>query len=59
MFAKIGRDEVLMASHMGIGFFGEICPGVDQGNGKKGQLGALSPKDFFLRLEGYSNKLNA
>ena len=48
-----------MASHMHVGFFGEIRPGVVQGMAKISQLGAPSPKDFFFRLGGYSNKLNA
>ena len=30
---EIGTDEVLMASHMRVGFLGEIRPGVEPGHG--------------------------
>ena len=40
-------------------FFGQIPPGADQGRGKNRSRGFPSPKNFFFRPEGYSNKPNA
>ena len=31
MLTKLGRDEVIMALHMHLGFFSQICPEVDPG----------------------------
>ena len=39
--------------------FGPNPPGVDPGRAKIGHGGSPSPKDFFFRPEGYSNKPNA
>ena len=46
MFTKLGRDEVLIASHMRIGFSARSALGWIQGRARIGQLGATSPKDF-------------
>ena len=40
-------------------FFGQIRPGADPGRGKIGHGGSPSSRNFFFRLEGYSNKPNA
>ena len=40
-------------------FFGQIRPGADPGRAKIGHGGSPSSKNFFFRLEGYSNKPNA
>ena len=40
-------------------FFGQIRPGADPGWGKNRSMGCPSLKNFFFRLEGYSNKSNA
>ena len=39
--------------------FGQINPGLDPGRGKIRLWGSPSLKNFFFRLEGYSNKPNA
>ena len=60
IFTKLGRDEVLMALHLWLDFFGNPPPqGWIQGGAKIGQWGVPSPKDCFFRLEGYSDKTNA
>ena len=59
MFTKLGRDEVLMVSNLCLGFSANSVQGWIQGGAKIGQWGVSSPKDFFFRLEGYSNKPNA
>ena len=59
IFTKLGRDEVLMVPHLCIGFSANSAKGWIQGGAKIGQWGVPSPKDFFFRLEGYSNKPNA
>ena len=58
MFTKLDRDEVLMVMHLCIGFSANSAQGRIQGGAQIGQWGAPSPKDFFFRLKGYSNKLN-
>ena len=40
-------------------FFSQIRPGVDQRRAKVGHGGPILQKNFFFRLEGYSNKPNA
>ena len=40
-------------------FFGQIHPGADPGRGQIRSGGSPSSKNFFFRLEGYSNKPNA
>ena len=59
MLTKLGRDEVIMALHMRLGFPARSAKRWIQGSGKIGQWGAPCPKDFFIRLECNSNKLNA
>ena len=59
MFTKLDRDEVLMVLHLCLGFTAKSAQGWIQGGAKIGQWGVPSPKDFFFRLEGYSNKPNA
>ena len=59
MFTKLGRDEVIMALHMRLGFLGISSQRFIQGGVKMDQLGAPFPKDFFFRLECNSNKPNA
>ena len=49
---KFGRDEVLIAPCMSGGF------SADPGQGKNGHGRAPCLKDFFLRLECFSNKSN-
>ena len=59
MFMKLGRDEVLMVTHLCLGFSANSAQGWIQGGSIIGQWGVPSPKDFFFRLECYSNKPNA
>ena len=59
MFTKLDRDEVLIVTHLCIGFSANSTQGAVPGQGnlpKIGQWGFPSPKDFFFRLEGYSKK---
>ena len=61
MFTKLDRDEVLIITHLFIGFSANSTQGRIQGGGnlpKIGQCGIPSPKDFF-RSECNSNKPNA
>ena len=53
------RDEVFMALSLCLGFLANSAQGWIQGGAKLGQWGVPSPKDFYLRFEGYSNKPNA
>ena len=39
-------------------FLGQIRPGVDPGRGKNRSRGSPSSRNFFFRLEGYSDKPN-
>ena len=55
IFAKLGRDKVLMIPHICI----EVLANSAQVWIKNRWRGSPSPKNFFLRPEGYSNKLNA
>ena len=56
MFTKLDRDEVLIITHLFIGFSANSNQRRIQGEGgggnlpKIGQLGVLSPKDFFFSL---------
>ena len=55
MFTKLDRDEVLIITHLFIGFSAISNQRRIQGEGggnlpKIGQLGVLSPKDFFFSL---------
>ena len=59
MMTKHGRDEVIMALQMGLGFLARSAQRWIQGGAKIGQWGAPSPKDFFFRSECNSNKPNA
>ena len=58
MFMKLDRDEVLMVPHLCLGFSSNSTQGRIQGGAKIGQWGFHSQKDFFFRVEGYSNKPN-
>ena len=59
MLTKLGRDEVIMAQHMPLGFLTRSAKRWIQGGTKIGQWGAPSPKDFFFRSECNSNKPSA
>ena len=59
MLTKLGRDEVIMALHMRLGFLARSAQRWIQGGTKIGQWGAPSPKDFFFRSECNRNKPNA
>ena len=59
MLTKLGRDEVIMALHMRLGFSARPARRWIQGCAKISQWGAPSPKDFFFRSECNSNKPNA
>ena len=59
MFTKLGRDEVLMVPYKFCGFSARFVQGRIQGEAKIGHGGSPSSTNFFFRLEGYSNKLNA
>ena len=54
MFTKLDRDEVLIITHLFIGFLANSSQGRIQGGGgnlpKIGQWGVPSPKDFFFSL---------
>ena len=56
---KLGRDEVLIAQRMRLGFSARSVQGWIQGRANIGHGVAPSPKDFFSRSEGYINKQNA
>ena len=58
MLTKLGRDEVIMALHMYLGFLARSAQRWVQGSTKIGQWRTPSPKDFF-RSECNSNKPNA
>ena len=47
-----------MASHLCLGFSAKSAQGWIQGRAIIGKWEAPSGKDFFFRVEGYSNKLN-
>ena len=59
MFTKLGRDEVLMVPYKCCCFLARSVQGWIQGGAKIGHRWSLSSSNFFFRLEGYSNKLNA
>ena len=59
IFTKLGRDKVLMTPHICIDFWAKSAKGQIQGRAIICQWGAPSSKNFFFRLEEYSNKLNA
>ena len=62
IFTKLDRHEVLIITHLFIGFSANSTQGRIQGGGnlpKIGQWGVPSPKDFFFRSECNSNKPNA
>ena len=64
IFTKLGRDKVLMTSHICIDSLAKSAQGWIQGGAKIGRGGGggggfPSPKNFFFRPEGYSNKQNA
>ena len=58
IFTKLGRDIVLMTPNICIDFWAKSAQGWIQGGAKIGHRGSPSPKNFFFRLEGYSNKPN-
>ena len=47
-----------MTPHIGIEFWAKSAQGWIQGRAEIGHRGSPSPKDFFFRPEGYSNKTN-
>ena len=59
IFTKLGRDKVCMTPYICIDFWAKSTQGWIQGGAKIGHVGFPFPKNFFFRLEGYSNKLNA
>ena len=59
MFTKLDRDEVLIITHLFIGFSANSTQGGGGNLPKIGQWGVPSPKDFFFRSECTSNKPNA
>ena len=59
MLTKLGRDEVIMALHMHLGFSARFTKKLIKGGAKIGQWGAPSLKDFFFSSERNSNKSNA
>ena len=58
MLTKLGRDEVIMALHMHLGYSVRSAQRWIKGGTKIGQWGAPSLRDFF-RSECNSNKSNA
>ena len=60
MYTKLGRDEVFMAAHMGLGVSVKSAQGWIKGRAKIGHegRGPFLKKNCFT-LEGYSNKPNA
>ena len=59
MFMKLGRDEVLKASHLCLVFSANPAQGWIQGGAEVGQWGVPSPKDCLFKMESYSDKPNA
>ena len=59
ILTKLGRDEVIMALHMRLGFLARSAQRWIQGGTKIGQWGVPSLEDFFFRSECNSNKPNA
>ena len=56
---KLGMDEVLKVPYKCCSFSARSAQGRIQGGAKIGRGGPLLKKNFFFRLEGYSNKPNA
>ena len=56
---KLGMDEVLKVPYKCCYFSARSAQGRIQGGAKLGHGGSPSSKNFFFRLEGYSNKPNA
>ena len=59
ILTKLGRNEVIMALHMRLGFLARSAQRWIQGGTKIGQWGVPSLEDFFFRSECNSNKPNA
>ena len=59
IFTKLGRDKVLKTPHICIDVWTKSAQGRIQDRAIIGQWGAPSPKIFFFRPEGNSNKPNA
>ena len=59
MLTKLGRDEVIMALHMRLGFQPDPPRGESSAAQKYVNEGAPSPKDFLFRKECNINKQNA
>ena len=58
IFTKLGRDKVLVTPHICIDFWAKSAR-ADPGQGHNRSMRGPSPKNFFFRPEGYSNKPNA
>ena len=56
---KLGMDEVLKVPYKCCCFSARSAQGRIQDGAKIGQGGSPSYKNFFFKLEGYSNKPNA
>ena len=56
---KLSGDEVLMVPYKCCCFSARSPPGADPGRGQNRSRGSPSSRNFFFRLEGYSNKPNA
>ena len=56
---KLGMDEVLRVPYMFQGILSKYVQGRIQGGANIGHGGSPSSRNFFIRLECYSNKPNA
>ena len=59
IFTKLGGDKVLIVPYKFCCFSARFVQGRIQGGAKIGHEGSPSSMNFFFRLEGYSNILNA
>ena len=57
-FTKLGRDEVIMALHMCLGFLARSAKRWIQGSTKIGHWGASSPKDLYFRMQQQQTECN-
>ena len=56
IFTKLDRDKVLMTPHICIDYWGKSTKGRIHGRAILCQWGVPSSKNFFFRLEEYSNE---